>query len=515
MISEKMNKLTKKILCIISIIVVAILMQAVLGSKQVKAEVKKGESKGMKWSLDTDTGVFSISEGVDTSLLFLDENKIDKKAIKTLKVAEDIDSLSVYITDCPNLTTVELENEKTTCSSQALIHCDNLETIKHGKNFVEKYDKKTKTLTISGKGAFNSSFITYAGCIECENLKIEEGITELGTDSGSTSKLFANSSIKKLSLPSTLTLIGSHVFKGNEFESIELPSKLKKIGYEAFAGCTKLEKVKLPDSVEEIGDKCFESCESLEEIVFSSNLEEIPTQCFAYCDSLEEVTIPNSVKEMAPSAFYECEKLTKITIENPECEISSYFDTSNVKNLTDLKMGDTQYKFDKESGTLEVSGSKKIVNANSATRAFGQLLVKTLIIKDGVEEIGDECFNNLTKAEKVELPDSLKVIGEECFQKLEALSEITLSKNIEKIGKDSFKDCKDLTIKAEEESVAYEYAKDNDIDVEATKKGVFKSISGAMIGIIIGCAVAGILFIVLIVVIIVVVVKSKKKKQAA
>ena len=502
-----MKKITKKIIIIAVTIALAILMQAIV-AKQVKAEVTSGEIKDMKWSFDSATGTLTVSGETKKYTDFFEAIKVNPKDVKVIKVGKDVDYLEVNFNKCENVTTLELESEKTLKSGDVMYPCKKLTTVKHGENLVEKYDADSKTLTFSGKGTIYSSFISDVEDAKIETIKIEDGITEIGERAK-----FNNYGITKIVLPESLTTIGASAFTGANIESIELPSKVEKIGYAAFSSCSKLKKIELPDSVEEIGDNCFEDCEQLEEIKLSLKLEEIPTQCFAYCDNLKEVTLPKNIKEMAPSAFYNCEKLTKLTIENAECENSSYFDSSYIKNLTDLKMGDIQYKFDQENGTLEVSGSKKIVNADSATYAFGQSGIKTLIIKDA-EEIGNECFNRLSEVEKVELPDSLKTIGEECFQGLGKLSEITISKNVEKIGKDSFKECEKLTIKAEEGSEAQSFAEDNDIDFEVTKKSLAKEFS-KYLPIIIGCAIGGILFIVLIVVIIIVVVKSKKKKQAA
>lgn len=502
-----MNKITKRIILVVVTVLLAVAMQAVISTKQVKAEVKNGEVKGMKWSFDTESGTLELSGETDNYRDFFKAIGVDAKDVKLLKVGKDVEYLKFNSDGCENVTTIELESEKTLMFMDwATYGMKNLTTVKHGESVVEKYDADSKTLSFSGKGIVYASFIQPVQNVKIETIKIEDGITAIEERA----KL-GRESVKTITLPESLVKIGNSAFAGAGIENIELPSKLKTIGYNSFDGCTKLKKIELPDSVEEVGDNCFDKCEALEEIKFSSNLEEIRTGCFARCDSLKEVTLPKNIKEMAPSAFTQCENLTKITIENAECEIGGYFDTANINNLAELKMGDIQYKFDKESGTLEVSGSKKIVNADSATTAFGQLLIKKLIIKDA-EEIGNECFNNLSKVENVELPDSLKVIGEKCFRNLETLGEITLSKNIEEIGKDSFKDCKELTIKAEEESEAYEFAEDNDINVEAIKKSGLK-LSGAIIGIIIGCVVAAILFIVLIVVIILVI-KSKKKKQA-
>ena len=501
-----MKKITKKIILIIVTIVLAIFMQSIV-AKQVKAEVKSGEIKDMKWSFDTATGTLTLSGKTKEYTDFFEAIEVNPKDVKVIKVGKDVEYLNGNFEKCDNVTTLELENEKTLKSESVMAPCKNLRTVKCGNDLVEKYDENTRTLTFSGKGIIYCSFITDVRGVRIENIKIEEGITEIG-DSGR----MGDYTVTKISLPESLISIGSSAFLGSEIESIELPSKLEKIGHAAFSCCSSLKKIELPDSVKELGTDCFGSCKELEEIKFSSKLEEIPKECFAYCDSLKEVTLPKNIKKIDPSAFFTCEKLTKLNIENVECENFSYLDSSYIKYLTDLKMGDIQYKFDQESGTLEVSGSKKIVNANSATRAFGQLAIKTLIIKDA-EEIGDECFGGLGEVEKIELPDSLTTIGEECFQGMTKLSEITISKNVEKIGKESFKNCKELTIKAEDGSEAQSFAKENDIDFEVTKKSLIKGISGVMLPIIIGCVIGGILFIVLIVVIIVVVVKSKKKKQ--
>lgn len=500
-----MKKITRKIIIIAATVLLAISMQAVISTKQVKAEVKNGEIKGMKWSFDTDTGTLEVSGETQAYSDFFKAIEVSAKDVKTLKVGANVEFLRFNSDGCENITTIELASEKTMPSSESTTYgMKNLTTVKHGEKVVEKYDASSKTLTFSGNGTVYASYIPYVSGVEIENIKIEYGIEVLEERA----KLGIKT-VKNISLPVSLVRIGTSAFAGAGIESIELPSKLMTIGYEAFSGCENLKKIEMPDSVEEINDKCFEGCKSLEEIKFSSKLESLPTRCFAYCNSLKEVTLPKNIEKMAPSAFADCEKLTKITIENAECENSSIMDTSNIKYLTELKMGDIQYKFDKENGTLEVSGSKKIVNADSATRAFGQLLVKTLIIKDA-EEIGDGCFTKLSEVEKVELPDSLKTIGKKCFQGLTKLGEISISKNVEEIGEESFKDCENLTIKAEEKSAAYEFAEDNNIDVEAAKKSISK---GVLIPIIIGCVVLGILFIVLIVVVILVI-KSKKKKQA-
>ena len=167
-----MNKLTKKILCIISIVLVAILMQVVIGLKQVKAEVKNGEIKEMKWSFDTESGTLELSGETENYRDFFKAIGVDAKNVKLLKVGKDVEYLKFNSDGCENVTTIELESEKTLMDMDwATYGMKNLTTVKHGESVVEKYDADSKTLSFSGKGIIYASFIKHiAGFIKKSSL---------------------------------------------------------------------------------------------------------------------------------------------------------------------------------------------------------------------------------------------------------------------------------------------------------------------------------------------------------
>lgn len=78
---------------------------------------------------------------------------------------------------------------------------------------------------------------------------------------------------------------------------------------------------------------------------------------------------------------------------------------------------------------------------NSATRK----LIRSVIIPEGITEIGDHAFDGCCKLETVELPQSLTCIGAYAFYNCSKLSKITLPKNLTQIAESAFSDCCSLS----------------------------------------------------------------------
>ena len=67
--------------------------------------------------------------------------------------------------------------------------------------------------------------------------------------------------------------------------------------------------------------------------------------------------------------------------------------------------------------------------------------IKTLVIEEGIEEIGENCFEDSRKLREVTLPDSLKKIGNYAFANSKILQTIILPKGLKEIGEGAFKNC--------------------------------------------------------------------------
>ena len=133
-------------------------------------------------------------------------------------------------------------------------------------------------LTISGTGSFPGlkDKLTSDEVSKVEGVKIEEGITNIGTDA----------------------------FKGYaNLGYIELPETVTAIGENAFYECKSLYDVQLPDSLQTIGAWAFYNCSSLTSIVIPDNVTTIGNSGFRN-SGLTEITLGKGIKYIKDYAFY-------------------------------------------------------------------------------------------------------------------------------------------------------------------------------------------------------------------
>lgn len=182
---------------------------------------------------------------------------------------------------------------------------------KCGKHATWSYNKKKKTLTISGKGEIKDTWSKYLGDTKV-TVVIKEGITSIGKDA------FSENSIKKLSLPKSLTTIGAFAFSNLDCtmpSSVTVPKNVKKIGYHAFVGCEGLKSIKVAkgnkyytskDGVLFNKDKTTLICCPSDKTGKYTIPDGVKTiEEFAFQDSgLKKLTVPESVKKIKESAFY-------------------------------------------------------------------------------------------------------------------------------------------------------------------------------------------------------------------
>ena len=115
----------------------------------------------------------------------------------------------------------------------------------------------------------------------------------------------------------TVVGIQSHAFDGLNIRSISIPDTVTFIGSYAFRECRYLESIALPDSVKTIGERAFDQCEKLKNVELGSGLERIESYAFRYCESLESITIPESTVGIGSYAFSMCEKLSSVILLDP------------------------------------------------------------------------------------------------------------------------------------------------------------------------------------------------------
>lgn len=112
--------------------------------------------------------------------------------------------------------------------------------------------------------------------------------------------------------------------------------------------------------------------------------------------------------------------------------------------------GDESYwYFDSATGTMTITGSGWIGKYWDEQHTYDAkdltLLIKKVVIEEGITEINPRTFKNHTSLESIELPDSLERIGESAFEGCSSLSAIEIPDNGVKIEYYVFKGCTALS----------------------------------------------------------------------
>lgn len=195
-------------------------------------------------------------------------------------------------------------------------------------------------------------------------LTISEGVEWIGKNG-----VQRNSSLKTISLPSTLTYIGEQAFDGlTALERVTFPngSTLKTISKEAFDGCTKLENINFypesdiyigvrptfPKSLETIGNQAFKSVPAFKNIILHGNLAKISDYAFYECPNLEYVWIQEGIEQVGQYAFYNV-PLTYVVLPASMTSVQNGAFTwawANGKNTrttsrTYILLGETPFKY--------------------------------------------------------------------------------------------------------------------------------------------------------------------------
>lgn len=134
----------------------------------------------------------------------------------------------------------------------------------------------------------------------------------------------------------TVTSIEDRAFRSrNGIKSISLPSTITRLGTSAFSLCVNLTEINIPASISEIPDYLFYDCTLLKNITLPAGIIKIGDSAFSVCSSLENLALPQSLQEIANYAFASCPKLTTFTLPASLVKIGVgvFDDSSALKTL--------------------------------------------------------------------------------------------------------------------------------------------------------------------------------------
>lgn len=193
----------------------------------------------------------------------------------------------------------------------------------------------------------------------------------------------------------------------------------------------------IPDGVTTIGETAFGSQRQITSIVIPGTVTNIGRQAFYDCRGLTSITLPDSVTSIGNSAFEGCTHMESIAIPDSVTEI-----------------GDRAFAFTALKSINWPSSVTKI----QAKDTYGQMGIfsmcvnlQTIVIPEGVTEIGDYSFSGCRALTSVTFPSTIVKIGANAFRGCSALTTVVIPDSVENIQFDtwdggSFSGCSNLTL---------------------------------------------------------------------
>ena len=214
---------------------------------------------------------------------------------------------------------------------------------------------------------------------------------------------FAGSSVRRVSIPTSVTYIGQGAFGScAQLEELHIPNTVTSLGSFLCHDCTSLTDVTLSTSAKMIQEVSFTGCTGLKEIDLTG-VTFIGNEAFSGC-GFESLTIPASVETIGTGAFRNCNSLTRVNYNAVNCAF------------------------------LDTYGSPTFSNSK----------IERVIVGDGVESIPNNAFQFCSKMTLLRLPETLKSIGARAFSNCYRLKSVIIPSSVTTIDAFAFGDCQNL-----------------------------------------------------------------------
>lgn len=226
--------------------------------------------------------------------------------------------------------------------------------------------------------------------------------------------------LKEVTFSDRMVRIPDYVlYEASNVETVNIPNTVTEIGKNAFTGCAALTSISLPDSLSVIGSGAFWET-SLEEVTLPATLTTTGSASnsgpFADISTLKTVTFADGIEIIPENVLYRASSVENVYIPNTVTEIkrAAFSGFSGGVGPDDTDSGIS-------AENVILPESLKIIGDN----AFLKSGLKTIVIPNGVESIGSYAFSGCNSLSSISLPESLTKIGVGAFNNTN-LSEIIL-----------------------------------------------------------------------------------------
>ena len=417
------------------------------------------------------TGTYTIEDGVARNgrgctgdLTLSDKVRVvgwaafeQSSALRSITFPKSVKTLEGYsVGYSPSLTTVNIPSSVETISEYAFSSAGSLRTINvdsANSNFSSVngilYNKdKTKLIKIpAGQDLSDFSIPATAktiGSYAISNiqslikLSIPNGITDLEANSIISNNnlriINISKSVKSLTSDSGNSAISSNyqLFKivvdpdnANYVSANGVLFNKDKSTLYNYPTSKQLSTYEVPSTVKKIADNSFQSARFLTSITLPNSLTDIGSNVFSYAELLEKIVIPASVKNIGTSAFIYAKNLQSISVDPANQSFSSQDGVLFNNDKSNLIL----YPKAKSGSRYEVPVTVKYIS----DAAFQSSTLTSIVLPDGLLEIGDTAFSFMMSLRKVDIPDSVETINNFAFY-TSVKNTITIPNNIKSVG---------------------------------------------------------------------------------
>lgn len=178
-------------------------------------------------------------------------------------------------------------------------------------------------------------------------------------------------------------------------------------------------------------------------LVVANGCEKIYTNAVSYisggyengCDKLKKIAIPSSVKAIKNDKYLSAKVSTRLDNIDITVKTKQLDGKSLVRLLNDWNL-DVEKLRKQLPEQITKTGGMYITSDGILLEYWGNEI--TVKVPDGIKEIGEEAFSQISDVKRVELSDSVTVIGEKAFYRAKDLTSINMTENLKIIGSGAF-----------------------------------------------------------------------------
>lgn len=399
----------------------------------------------------------TIAEGTTV----IEEYAFQKRpGIVSVTIPESVTSIGhAAFWQCSGLTDIIIPSSVTEIGDDAFSKCTNLTNV-----------TLPDGLTFIGEGVFN-------GCSHL-TMTIPETVTSIGSQafrnnadlsiamSGNLldNALFSDCENLRITLSNGSTFIKeSALINCSGLIEIHIPNSVSSIGAHAFYGCTNLKNIIIPNKVTSIEERTFYECKGLVSVVIPNSVKSIEYEAFNGCSALKSIVLPEGMTLIKKWTFADCSSLVDVTLPSTmtTLEYGAFENCTSLRSVTipnsvntvdapfygcsslsDIKVPDYLYETSIFSGTGITD-----ITVPEGTTVVGSFAdctkLASITFPEGIKALTD--FSGCSSLRAIDIPDGVSVIGSALFRGCVNLTKVTIPNSVVSLEWFAFSDCSSLT----------------------------------------------------------------------